>query len=224
MIIYGWNSKILKQAPFSNRECPQCGNKESQFDVIAHYFHLFWVPMFVYKKKAKITCTSCGYSLKKTEVEPEMMENVKALKAAVRNPFYLYIGSIILLIGISYVSFAAYQSSQQDLAYIEDPQVNDVYVLRDLEETSDYDHYAMKTVEIEGDSLFVLFNTFSYNYVISRLDKEDGFSDIMYSVHKDHLKELHNNGELKKVIRGYSEYTGFDRVIESAEMDSLMME
>lgn len=84
----------------------------------------------------------------------------------------------------------------------------------DPEEPTEYNHYLLKVNEIKGDSLWVAFRSFSYNGIVSSMDAQDGFYDVMYSVHKSDLKDLKNTDELKKVFKDYPESSGFNRIIE----------
>lgn len=225
MIIYGWNTKTLKEAPLPAHSCTGCNEKNSHIVILAHYFHIFWIPVFVYKKSAHIVCLSCKLSMESKEYGSEMGElkqNLKMLKSSVKSPWYLYIGAILVGLFIAYIVYISNQNSQQKQDYINNPQIGDVYLLKDLQEPTTYNHYLMKTVDTQGDSLLVVFNSYSYNGIVDKLDSRDGFYDIMYIIHKDELKEMDESGELKKIFREYSSYSGFDR--ELVYPDSLESE
>lgn len=78
----------------------------------------------------------------------------------------------------------------------------------------------MKVRKVEGDSLWVSYSSFSYNGMITKLDSKDGFYNMMYSMHKDSLREISKSGELQKVMREYSASDGFDQEVEFHESDS----
>lgn len=223
MIIYGWNSKNIKQAPIENHKCGYCGDKNSQLAVIAQYFHIFWIPLLVYRKSIHVVCMSCKLYLEEKEFPPEdheFKQKLKTLKKAVRTPIYLYAGLIVLAVGIGHVIFKSLQNNYLQSGYIQNPEIGDVYVLKDPDELSRYNHYLLKVEDIVGDSLHVTFNSFSYNSVIEELNASDGFYDVWYSMHINELHELDQSGELKKVIRDYSTYSGFNRVLEYQFPDS----
>lgn len=225
MIIYGWNAKNIKQAPIEN-ECVNCGEKHAQIAIFSYYVHIFWIPLFPYKKSAQIVCSNCKHATEDGDLprDSEMRKNLKQLKGAVSTPKYMFAGSILLLLAVAYFTFLGISSSQQESSYIEDPQIGDVYVLKDYDEETRYDHYLLKVEDIVEDSLHVSFNAYSYDRVVSRLDSEDGFYDVWYAMHKDQLNVYDESGELKKVIRDYSSYSGFNRVIEYQFPDSTAQE
>lgn len=225
MIIYGWNAKNIKQAPLEN-ECINCGEKNAQIAIFSYYIHIFWIPLFPYKKKAQIVCSNCQNVQEEDDFPKasEMRKNLKQLKGVISTPKYMYAGSIILLIAITYFTFLGIQSSRLESEYIQDPQIGDVYVLKDFEETSPYNHYLLRVYDVLDDSLYLSFNSYAYDRVVTSLDPNDGFYDVWYSVHKNQLKEYERTGELRKVIRDYSVYSGFDRVIEYQFPDSTIQE
>lgn len=225
MIIYGWNAKKIKQAPIENA-CVNCGEKNAKIAIFSYYVHVFWIPLFPYKKSAQLVCSNCKNALEDGDFPKgsEMRKNLRRLKDAVKSPKYMYVGSVILLLAVSYIAFLIIQSSKLERGYLENPQVGDVYVLKDFKETSPYNHYLLKVHDIVDDSLYMTFSSFSYDRIVSRLDPKDGFYDVWYSMHKDQLRQYDESGELKKIIRDYSAYSGFDRVIEYPFLDSAYQE
>lgn len=214
MIIFGTNSKNLKQAPLEAYECPNCKTKNSVLAIIADYFHLFWIPVFPYKKTTYIVCQQCEFSQTESKLPPELKAKVKSLKSAVSLPKYMFSGSVLLVIAAAFIFYSVSEESKKELAYIANPQIGDVYVLKDFEEKTTYNHYLLKVIEIVDDSLHVTFNSYSYDGVVDRLDPKDGFYDVSYSMHKTELSDFKNSGKLKKVIRDYKPYAGFDKELE----------
>lgn len=213
MIIYGWNTKNIKQAPLEDYECPVCGQKQSVLAIFGHYAHVFWIPFFPYKKSAHVVCTHCQLDTPEKQLDASKKAIVKQLKSSVSFPKYMFSGLIILVMGIAFIMYSSRQDKAKEASLLSSPQVGDVYVMKDLKATDEYDHYLMKVNDIAGDSLWVSFNSYGYNGVVSSLDPKDGFFDVMYSMHKNALKDYQESGELKKVIRDYTASAGFDRVI-----------
>lgn len=224
MIIYGWNTKNIKQAPLEIYECPSCKENKSVIAVFAYYAHIFWIPLFPYKKTIQITCTNCQLQTEEKAMPPDLKGKMKLLKSSVSIPKYLFAGlGVIILILAGFVYNDIKQSNQEEV-FINNPQPGDVYILKDLKEKSAYNHYLMKVNQVETDSLVVVFNAYTYNGLIDKLETADGFYDISYIIHRDKLKEFKNSGELKKVLREYTSTAGFDRILEYSEPDSLKME
>ncbi len=223
MIVYGWNSKNIKQAPLEGYACPNCEEKDSHLAIFANYVHVFWIPLFPYKKSAQISCAHCQLATEEKSMPEDMKEKIKQLKSAVSIPKYLFAGLILIGLSIAYFSYTSSQNTIKEQDYIANPEVGDVYILEDLEEPSEYKYYLMKVSDLEGDSLLVSYNTYSYNTaIIKELDPADGFSDLYYLMHKNGVSEYDLSGELKKVIREYSDLSGFYRVIEYQELDTLV--
>ena len=222
MIVYGWNSRNLKQAPLQNYQCPNCQQSESHIVILAKYVHIFWIPVFPYKKSAIVFCTQCKHE---THDENAIMlgseSAVKKLKATVPLPFYLFSGLALILLAIGYFTYAGTKDDKREQSYVEDPRKGDVYLIKNSEEPTTYNHYLLKVRDVVGDSLWVSSSTYNYNGIISQLDPEDGFYDIMYPIHKRVIEDFRKSSELKKVMRDYPASSGFNRDIEYHEADTL---
>ena len=224
MIIYGWNSKNIKQADLGDYVCPNCNEKQSVIAIFAHYLHIFWIPLFPFKKSAKIVCGHCQLDTEEKTMSDDMKGTIKQLKATVSPPKSLFSGLILVAAAVAFFSFSSVKNTQQEQQYIENPQVGDVYVLKDPEESTAYDHFLMKINEVNGDSLWVSFSAYSYDGIVSELDPSDGFYNYEYSIPKSTLGTYQESGELRKVMRDYTSAAGFDRVIEYEEADTLEVE
>jgi len=214
MIVYGWNAKNIKQAPLENYECPQCQQKQSVLVIFAKYVHIFWIPVFPYKKSAVIVCQHCKKETEEKAIALGTGVTIAQLKTSVPIPKYLFSGLALLITAIGYFTYQGIQDDKQEQAYITSPQVGDVFLVKSEEETSQYNHFLFKIREIHGDSLWISYSSFNYNGIITQLDPKDGFLNVVYSIHKDLLKKFDETGELKKVFRGYSATAGFDQEVE----------
>lgn len=222
MVIYGWNTKTIKQAPMPEYECPHCQQKQSQMVVTAYYVHIFWIPLFPYKKAVAIVCGNCGRVTEESAITEGTTVSIKQLKAAVPLPKYLFVGLALLAAGIGYLIYLSNESAARKSDYMQNPQVGDVYLLKTKEDTAQYNHYLMKVRDINGDSLMVSYSSFNYNGRVDKLDPNDGFFDVMYSIHKNRIVEYHNTDELLEIMRDYPSTAGFDREIEFPMQDSVV--
>jgi hypothetical protein len=221
MVIYGWNTKTIKQAPLPDYECPHCQQKQSQIAITAYYAHLFWIPVFPYKKTAAIVCGNCKHVTEEGAITSGTTVSIKQLKAAVPVPKYLFSGLVLIVIGIGYLIYQNNENAARRSAYVSDPKVGDVYLLKTKKDTVKYNHYLMKVREINGDSLLVSFSSYSYNGRVEKLDPNDGFYNVVYSIHKNGIEDYHTTGELLEVMRDYDATAGFDRDIEFPMADSV---
>ncbi len=175
MIVYGWNSKELKQAPFPGHICPACGAENSFIVVDASYFHVFWIPIFPYNKKLRIVCGDCGHTMKPKEVSQEVRQFAKQLKSKVKIPVWMFSGVGVVTLLIVYGIISSFLNGQKELEMLNDPQVNDIYFFYDSEEPTEYKYYLRKVVAVRGASIDVSPYSFSYNMEPEELEMEDGF-------------------------------------------------
>lgn len=221
MIIYGWSAKNIKQAPLENHECPHCQQKQSVLVIFARYAHIFWIPLFPFKKSAVIVCQHCKNETDEKSIVLGAGVSVQQLKASVPMPKYLFAGLVILLVGIASLTYSGIQDSKAEQSYLQYPQVGDVYLIKSDDEPSEYNHYLLKVRDVAGDSLSVSMSSYFYNGIVTELDPKDGFYDVMYTIHKSSIQAFKESGDLKKVMRDYSASAGFDREIEYIEYDTL---
>jgi hypothetical protein len=223
MLIYGWASKTLKTARFKGDKCSNCQSEERFIIVSASYAHIFWIPLFPYKKSLEIGCASCSQTYAAKNASDDLKGIAKKLKASVKTPWYLYSGLIIVALLIGLFVFQDFQQKQEYKSYLSQPQKDDIYTLYDAEETTEYKYYLWKVIEVNGDSVNIAPNSFQYNMSPTKLDQADGFYDIYYTYHKDYLINLFEEGALKQVQRGLGFGTGFGReipyVLDSASTD-----
>lgn len=228
MIIYGWNSKILKHAPLENIECEHCGQKASQIGVVANYFHIFWIPLFPYSKKATIVCNHCSHVTSEKQMSPDFRAKIKVLKAAVPTPKYLFAGLGIIAALVVSFTVSNYFGDQKQQNFLEEPLAGDIYILKDNDEPSTYKYYLLKVKDIEEDSLLVSYNSYTYNGIPTKLEPQDGFYDFALRIAKSDIKTMDNKGEVKKIIRDYGDAEGYNRTVaftmeEEAHSDSVVI-
>lgn len=217
MIIYGWNTKTIKEASLDNYECPNCNQKQSVLLLFARYVHIFWIPVFPYKKSAVIVCAHCKKETDEKGIGAATGVDVKQLKSTVPLPKYLFSGLAVIAAGVLFLTYSRFEKSRKEESYIKEPRVGDVYIFRDNEESSAYKYYLLKVRVVTEDSLWVSSSSYNYNRLVSTLDPNDGFYDVMYTMHKNNIKVLNESGELKSVLRDYPTSAGFDRDIEFEE-------
>lgn len=219
MIIYGWNNRIIKNAQVGKLECPHCKTESVWAQIVAFYVHIFWIPLFPYKKSGQFACSSCNSLVDGNELS----ETVKLMKKSVRFPLYLFSGLGIIVAFVTYMFVNSNIEDKKELGYLSHPEKGDIYHLKDSEETSEYKYYLWKVDEVFDDSLYVSQNAYSYNGLPDQLLEDDGFYDTYYVIDKSVLEELHDSGELVKIQREYGELSSFSRTIHQ-ELDSISSE
>lgn len=221
MIVYGWNAKNIKQAPLENYECTQCQQKQSVIVFFVKYVHLFWIPVFPFKKTAVIVCTHCKHETEEKAITLGTKDSIQQLKSAVPIPKYLFSGLALIIVAIAYFTYQGIQDSEREQSYLNDPKPGDIYLMKSEKEKTPYNYFLMKVRKVEDDSLWVSYSSFNYNGMVTKLDPKDGFYNVMLSMHKNGIKDFSKSGELKKVMRDYSPSDGFEQEIEYQEPDSV---
>ncbi|WP_185152565.1 hypothetical protein [Fulvivirga aurantia] len=194
-----------------------------QLLIYSSYAHIFWIPLFPYKKSAMLYCGHCQKVTEEKTLESKDRQKIKALKSSVPTPKYMFAGLVIIILAIAGLTFNSSQQEKKQQAFINAPLVGDVYKLKDETELSDYKYYLLKVVAVDEDSIDVSASSFSYNGLPDKLEAEDGFYDVSYRIDRQFVKELYDKKELLKVERDYSDYTGFNRVIQFVP-DTLIQE
>lgn len=202
-------------------ECPHCQQKQSQLVIAAHYVHIFWIPVFPFKKTASIVCASCHYQQEEKAITAGTNVSVKQLKAAVPIPKILFVGLVLIVSGIGYLIYQNSENAKRTSSYIQSPRAGDVYMMKSKADTATYNHYLMKVREVSGDSLIVSFSSYYYNGRVTELDPKDGFYNVTYSIHKKSIGNFQETGELLEVMRDYSSSSGFDREVDLPMADSV---
>jgi hypothetical protein len=223
MVVYGWNSKTLKEAPFTGHQCASCGNESTHILVIGSYAHIFWIPIFPYRKYLRIVCDNCQLENKPKEVSENVRALAKQLKSKVRFPIYMFSGIGVIALLVAYFTIQGFMDNRNFEKYLNEPQANDIYHLYNSEEETDYKYYLWKVIDVNGDSVNISPNSFQYNYKPTRLETKDGFYDVFYTFHKDQLKEFFETDVIREIQRGFEPGNGFERevIYELSESDSL---
>lgn len=201
MIIYGTNGskgQIIQTA----ETCPSCG--QSQTIVIApyhRYFHLFWIPIFPIGKEYAIGCEACGHIIDKKDFHfsSEINSHIKA-------PKWHFIGLFLIIALFAYfiIDHTIEEKSNKSTAieYISTPAVGDVYEFY-LKESKEYS--LMKVVEIEDDTICVVFNEYATTKKSGLENLKDKYSNNyendIYMYSKGNLLELLEDKVLLKINR-----------------------
>lgn len=222
MIIYGTNSKLLKQAPLENQVCDSCNQQQSELLIYSSYAHIFWIPLFPYKKRAILHCLHCQKATEEKQMSSDKKDIITALKSSVPTPKYLFSGLVVIALLVGYLTYAGGVKQKETADFFENPNIGDVYTLKDETEPTEYKYYLWKVVDVTEDSLFVSYSSFSYNGKVKNLDPEDGFFDVYYGLDRELVREMKTKKEIVDIVRDYSESTGFNRTIHY-QLDSMSM-
>ena len=204
MIIHGINSVHLKTVHSRNGICPNCNSKgELSINIYRKHAHVFWIPMFPLWKVGNSECNHC----KKVIRYKEMPENVKLeyynVKVNTKGPIWQFSGLAIIFVlifgltAMSEISGESYRKKQLEI--ISFPMKGDVYeyVINTRRYTT------LKIVDVFIDSIYFSPNIYETKSILKlyKIDKQENYSNEIYSISKETVKEMYTTGEIIGVKR-----------------------
>jgi len=205
LLYHGRKTARIKKFTDHQHHCPNCKAFDLNVQVYRDYYHIFFIPFVpLGDKTVKIRCNSCGSPVRSESKEKEYA-NVAG------TPFYLY--SILIFVPaivIFFVSANLYTQTKKK-EYVQNPQINDVYLIRSSDMFHSYSFY--KIVGIQENLVQILHGKYEY------LEYPGNFSDNDYFMKDDtlvflksKLEMMLDSAEINTVSRNYNEETGFNRV------------
>ncbi len=160
MIVYGNKATKTGHQNLFGTKCSHCGTKDSlEMYTFSRYFHLFWIPVFPYKKEAVTQCNHCKQVLNKKEFHSELLSQYEEMKATAKTPYWQYIGLLIFGGLILLLVNSIREDDKRDKAYLAAPKAGDIYEIK----TTDGAYTLYKVSQVTTDSVYVLFNQFQSN-------------------------------------------------------------
>jgi DNA-directed RNA polymerase subunit RPC12/RpoP len=129
MIFFGSRGKTISGEIVEGIQCPHCEKQEFITFGIMRYFHLYWIPMFLTSRVAGIECTHCKKTLIGKEIPKELSQKIKATVFTKKKILPMFSGLIILACFVLFMTFSVQQDSVQERTYIEQPAINDLYIV-----------------------------------------------------------------------------------------------
>ncbi len=207
-MIYGWNERKIHLEKI-NGVCANCSENNMIAQVNQRYAHLIFIPTIPLGKATYAVCQSCGHSESKSGL-PENIQS-QLVRAKENSPFAWWssigLGGILLIAGV--MGLQTKKLKGQHANYMEDIQVSDFYVFKDME-TAKQDYYFGQVLGLEGDSVILRFSDYILeggapefddirSFVLSH---DDFYNDSLGAVyHSDDLRALFDSKELVKVYR-----------------------
>lgn len=129
MIIFGSRGKTVTGQCVEGIECQYCGNKQFATFGVLRYFHLFWIPTFPTSKVAGVECTHCKKTTIGKDLPKELSKQIKSTVFTKKNTLPMFSGLIVFAFLILFVANAVQQDNLREAAYIEQPAINDLYIV-----------------------------------------------------------------------------------------------
>ncbi|WP_432463284.1 hypothetical protein [Agarivorans sp. QJM3NY_33] len=129
MIFFGSKGKSISGHVIEGLQCPNCENEQFITFGLLRYFHLYWIPTFITSKKVGIECTHCKKTLIGKELPNDLAKQIKNTVYNPKNTLPMFSGLIIIACLALTLSYSLQQNGLQEVAYIEQPVINDLYIV-----------------------------------------------------------------------------------------------
>ena len=213
MIFFGTRGKVIPGTQINNMACKSCGNQSHNTFGVLRYFHVFWIPVFPTMQKPGTECLKCKHTLMGKELPDQVRESIKSEVFTKKRVLPMFAGLIIFAVIMVLGAFGAHEESKREAAYLEQPAVNDYYIvnLPKLFTKGDTAHpYGiLKVRSISGTKMEVVVSNYAYNLpagarnAITKHDTEraDYFAAAPLSMDVGDLKKFKASGAIYAVKR-----------------------
>ncbi len=197
-MIFGQNSKQLKQDSLID-VCSNC-KKIAKIDihVIQKYAHVFWIPTFPMEKLAISHCNNCGFTFKTHQMPPSIKAIAYKLEKESKTPIELWTGlgifGFIFVLGFFQAALRILKSQNN----LNDPKINDVVEVKINQGFTLY-----RIDSIVRDSVFVCVNNYgaSSQEALNKIKEKNSFSNKTLSFSNQNFKGMFFSGEIINVDR-----------------------
>lgn len=198
MIIYGSRNKEIIKEHITDK-CSNCGTQNSiDMHVFQKYAHVFWIPFFPIGKTGISQCDHCKQVLKLKEMPSSLATAYENLKAQTKTPIWMFAGLFLVAALITLGVINDKKNDEKNAQFVVAPKAGDIFEIK----TKDNQYTLFKVKQVKGDSVFVQINNYEVNKVTGLDDlKEKEFSEDLYGLSKEALKEMLNNGEILNIDR-----------------------
>ncbi len=105
MILWGWNTNILKQVEHKEIKCPICLHKGSiTIFLMCRVYHFFFIPFFPDSKYIYSICKHCKEEINEVDVEKEDRKLFNTKSYPEHISIQSWTGTFLLLVIIIYFS------------------------------------------------------------------------------------------------------------------------
>ncbi len=130
MIVFGTRGRIVPGPRKQGIVCASCGKEEHATYGVLRYFHVFWIPIFPTARQPVLECVHCKKVLKGNEV-PERARKEIAEKVFTRGRILpTFTGLAIFAVLVAFAAAGSAERKKQEAAYLAQPAVGDVYVVK----------------------------------------------------------------------------------------------
>lgn len=202
-IFFGTYTQKIKYFHNSMIACNKCGNIGLDCFVYQECFHLFWIPVFPSSRKMVLCqCYNCSeeYVAKENQMQQDL--------AKIKTPFYMFSIPIIFIVALIFSIIIGINDNIKKTTFIENPKLNDVYVIKDT--TANTKYYFLKIKEISAEDVLLYHSALEYKKFVRRMSIADYFViNDSFKLSKHDLIHYFKKGFIKDILRNYPNSTGF---------------
>lgn len=161
IILFGTRAGHLKtiRLPEQCRNCKTGGSVE--LIVYQRFAHIFWIPIFPTRKIFTSQCYRCKESLIQEEIKESYPEVYQQYRKKLTAPFWSFTGITLVASIVLLITVLNYVRIVKEQFMIQSPEIDDIYIY--VPKEGEYSLW--KVSEINGDTVFVLSNSFTTNSI-----------------------------------------------------------
>jgi hypothetical protein len=96
LYVFGTKGKAIKGKVVENEACTHCGQTTQVVTPVIRYFHIFWIPVFLYKKIFVLVCPHCKKQTTSKQVFEPKASKLKELAYEGVNTYFYYTGAVFI--------------------------------------------------------------------------------------------------------------------------------
>lgn len=203
MIFFGTRTKSLQSDSSYTFDCPSCNSKNTVYSGrLIKYFHIFWIPTFVYSDQVYTICTHCKNFRYQKEIPCSEQVEIKS-RGFPRKSLGYYSGAIILALLVFAIILSVMNNNLNKNKYLSEPEVNDTYTIRSKNGKETY-YTLYRVVEVSRDSVLFEINDYEVTNVSQvrklREDYKNSYTEkIKLSIND--LQKMDDDNSIRRIDR-----------------------
>lgn len=198
MIIYGYRSTLIGTEGLPHEKCPNCDNEGAMsIHTFSSYAHIFWIPLFPYRKYSVAHCGNCDITYEKKQMTESLMREYNNARALVKPPIWQFSGLFVIAAAVLIGVVSSSISSDNEAKYIEHPEIGDAYRVQ----AQEHSFTLVKVIDVKDTVVTIV----TCEYVT---DQKKAVRDLYEKPFNDtietsiqHIKKLYTDGSIYQVDR-----------------------
>ncbi|MDO6600590.1 hypothetical protein [Tenacibaculum sp. 1_MG-2023] len=194
MIFYGTKGSHLNSERKGGIKCDNCNEiTNHNISVYGQYGYLYWIPVFPMGKKVFSECTNCKVTNDFKGMNEKLRNASTDVKRNTKTPIWYWSGLAIITLLIAFAIYSAKEHDKDVENYILNPAKGDVIEFKNKE--SGY-YSTLRIESLSKDSIYVIQNNYETDKIsgISDIDKDKNYTTETYSLGKDEIQSLFDEG------------------------------